>query len=63
MGTGYDGGVNTPAPLPQQPSACHAESRQAELERTQKMTVEERIKMALTMDTRFAGLQPTPRKG
>jgi hypothetical protein len=44
------------------PSVCHAASRQAEIDRIRRMTVEERVKAALGMATRFAALQPAPRK-
>lgn len=46
---------------PMRRSACAAQSRAAELERLRKMSVEERIKMALTLDQRFAWLKPAPR--
>jgi hypothetical protein len=47
-------------PLPRR-SVCHAASRRAEIERVRRMTVEERVKAALGLGARFAGLQPAPR--
>jgi hypothetical protein len=44
------------------PSVSHAASRQAEIDRVRRMTVEERVKAALGMASRFAALQPAPRK-
>lgn len=44
------------------PSASHAASLRAEIDRVRKLTIEERIKMALSLDRRFQGLQATPRK-
>ncbi len=44
------------------PSASHAASRQAEIDRVRRMTIEERVKAALGMAQRFAELQPAPRK-
>jgi hypothetical protein len=44
------------------PSVSHAASRQAEIARVRSLTVEERIKAALGMAARFAGLQPAIRK-
>jgi hypothetical protein len=59
----YDHGMSDAKPFPpQRPSASHAASRQAEIARVQRMTVEERVKAALGMADRFAGLQPAPRK-
>ena len=59
----YDHGMSDAKPFPpQRPSASHAASRQAEIARVQRMTVEERVKAALGMAERFAGLQPAPRK-
>jgi hypothetical protein len=43
-------------------SASHAASRQAEIDRVRRMTVEERVKAALGMAARFASLRPAPRK-
>ena len=43
------------------PSASHAASRTAEIARVRRMTVEERVKAALGMATRFAKLRPAPR--
>jgi hypothetical protein len=48
--------------LPLRPSVSHAASRQAEIDRVRRMTVEERVKAALGLATRFAGLRPVPRK-
>jgi hypothetical protein len=45
---------------PQQ-SACANASLAAEIERTRRMTTEERIKAALSMGDRFAWLDPAPR--
>ena len=42
-------------------SRSAAASRRAELRRIERMTVEERIRAALTMSRRFAWLQPAPR--
>jgi hypothetical protein len=44
------------------PSVSHAASRQAEIDRIRRMTVEERVKAALGLAARFAALRPTPRK-
>jgi hypothetical protein len=44
------------------PSVSHAASRQAEIARVRRMTVEERVKAALGLATRFAELRPAPRK-
>ena len=44
------------------PSASHAASLEAEIERVRRMTIEERIKAALGMSARFAELRPAPRK-
>lgn len=55
--------MNAPAqPHQPRPSLCHAESRQAEIDRIGKLTIEERIKLALSLQTRFADLRPAPRK-
>ena len=43
-------------------SASHDASRQAEIDRVRRMSVEERVKAALGMATRFAALRPAPRK-
>jgi hypothetical protein len=47
---------------PLRPSASHDASRQAEIARVRRMTVEERIKAALGLASRFATLRPVPRK-
>ena len=44
------------------PSASHSASLRAEIDRISKLTIEQRIKMALSLDRRFQGLQATPRK-
>lgn len=44
------------------PSVSHAASRQAEIDRVRRMTVEERVKAALGLAARFAELRPAPRK-
>jgi len=44
------------------PSVSHAASRQAEIDRVRRMSVEERVKAALGLASRFAALRPTPRK-
>jgi len=44
------------------PSASHAASRQAEIDRIRRMTVEERVKAALGLAARFAALRPSPRE-
>lgn len=44
------------------PSVSHAASRQAEIARVRRMTVEERVKAALGLAMWFAELQPAPRK-
>ena len=46
---------------PQRRSRSAAASRRAEMRRVERMTVEERIRAALTMSRRFAWLQPTTR--
>jgi hypothetical protein len=52
----------SPASLPpQRRSRSAAASRRAEIRRVERMTVEERIRAALTMSRRFAWLQPTAR--
>jgi hypothetical protein len=43
------------------PSGCAAKSRNAELARLRRLSIEERIKAALTMSVRFAWLAPTPK--
>jgi len=43
-------------------SACPAASLAAEMERLRRMTIEERIKAALSMRDRFAWLDPTATK-
>lgn len=48
------------ATLPPRRSSSAAASRKAEMERIERMTVEERIHAALTMSRRFAWLKPTP---
>jgi hypothetical protein len=47
---------------PLRPSVSHAASRQAEIDRIRRMTVEERVKAALGLAARFAALRPSPRK-
>lgn len=42
------------------PSRSAAASRRAEMRRVERMTVEERIRAALTMSRRFAWLRPSP---
>lgn len=49
------------ATLPPRRSSSASESRKAEMERIERMTIEERIHAALTMSRRFSWLQPTPR--
>jgi len=44
---------------PPRPSTCATASLAAEMERLRKMTIEERIKVALSMRDRFAWLDPT----
>ena len=44
------------------PSVSQNASRQAEIARVRRMTVEERVKAALGLGRRFAALQPAPRK-
>ena len=57
------GGMEPEASFPRRrPSASHAASLQAEIERVRRMTIEERIKAALGMSARFAELRPAPRK-
>ena len=46
---------------PQRRSRSATASRRAEMRRVERMTVEERIRTALTMSRRFAWLQPTAR--
>jgi hypothetical protein len=46
---------------PQRRSRSAAASRRAKIRRVERMTVEERIRAALTMSRRFAWLQPTAR--
>lgn len=48
-------------PKPRRSASAQA-SRQAELERLQRMSIEERILAALSMRDRFKGLQATPFK-
>jgi len=43
-------------------SVCASKSLEAELERLAGMSVEERIRAALTMSHRFSWLQPAPAK-
>jgi hypothetical protein len=43
-------------------SVSHAASRQAEIDRIRRMTVEERVKAALGLAARFEALRPAPRK-
>ena len=60
---GYDSGMSGQPSFPAtRPSTSHAASRKAEIDRVRRLTVEERIKAALGMAGRFAGLQPAPRK-
>lgn len=55
--------VDAPAqPHQLRPSLCYAESRQAEIDRINKLTIEERIKLALSLQTRFDDLRPAPRQ-
>ena len=50
-------------PFPRlRPSISHAASRQAEIDRIRRMTVEERVKAALGLAARFAALRPSPRE-
>jgi len=60
------GMVNEPSDQPSfprlRPSVSHTASRQAEIIRVRRMTVEERVKAALGLGRRFALLQPAPRK-
>lgn len=50
------------APLPPpRRSRSAAASRRAEMRRVERMTIEERIRAALTMSHRFAWLQPAAR--
>ena len=59
----YDRGMGDKQAFPPlRPSVSHAASRQAEIDRVRRMTVEERVKAALGLATRFAGLRPVPRK-
>lgn len=44
------------------PSKSHQASRQAEIARLRRMTVEERVKEALGLASRFAAMRPAPRK-
>jgi hypothetical protein len=46
-------------PYQARPSGCAARSRNAELTRLRRLSIEERIKAALTMSVRFAWLAPT----
>ncbi|MBU6303012.1 MAG: hypothetical protein KGS60_15795 [Verrucomicrobia bacterium] len=55
MGSGDDPSVRRP-----RRSACADQSLAAELERVSRMTVEERIKAALSMGDRLAWLNPAP---
>jgi hypothetical protein len=50
----------TDPPTAHRPSRSHAASRQAEVDRVRKLTVEERIKAALSLGTRFSWLRPAP---
>lgn len=43
-------------------SSCAEQSRNHELERLRRMSVEDRIKAALSIGDRFAWLRPTARK-
>jgi hypothetical protein len=58
-----DGSMSEPASFPRlRPSVSHQASRQAEIARLRRMTVEERVKEALGLASRFAAMQPAPRK-
>ncbi len=48
---------------PKRRSSCLEQSRHHELERLRRMSVEERIKAALSMGDRYAWLRPAPRQG
>ena len=55
--------MSEPASFPRlRPSVSHQASRQAEIARLRRMTVEERVKEALGLASRFAAMQPAPRK-
>ena len=49
-------------PPPLRRSVSHTASLRAEIERVRLMTVEERIKAALSLAGKFADLRPAPRK-
>jgi hypothetical protein len=51
---------NPPMSSPPRRSACAAQSRAAELARLRQLSVQERIKTALTIGTRFTWLKPMP---
>lgn len=44
------------------PSVSHHASRQAEIALLRRMTVEERVRASLGLASRFAAIQPAPRK-
>lgn len=46
---------------PLRPSSSHRASRLAEIARLRRMTVEERVKEALGLASRFAAMRPAPR--
>jgi len=59
----YDDSMVDPRSFPRlRPSVSHAASRQAEIDRIRRMTVEERVKAALGLAARFAALRPSPRE-
>lgn len=47
--------------IPRRRSACADAALRAELERIGRMTIEERVKAALSIRERFAWLAPTPK--
>jgi len=57
-------GLGIPMTFPNKlrPSACARQSRQHELERLRRMSVEDRIKAALSIGERFAWLKPTKKR-
>ena len=58
-----DGSMTQHAFFPRlRPSKSHRASRQAEITRLRRMTVEERFKAALGLAAHFAEMQPAPRK-
>ena len=52
--------ANQPSFPPLRPSVSHNASRQAEIDRVRRMTVEERVKAALGFTQRFAAVQLAP---